>query len=116
VRRDHSLEGRLRGARTRCCNPIPPPFRYPSLTAQIFFEPETSDFIDYVAKMRQTSTWGDELTLRAACDTFAVTMHVITSTKENWHLCYVPSAGKSRKFLFLTYVSPVHYNAIHLKG
>ena len=71
--------------------------------------------------------WGDELTIRAAADAFGCTVHVLTSDAENWHLRYTPAgmarqpslasaeladgSGAGRR-LFLTYISPVHYNCI----
>ena len=77
----------------------------------IFFEPGTCDFEAFVKRMREGRTWGDELTLRAAADMFSCRIHVITSTPENWHLQYTPEK-ESVKALFLTYISPVHYNAV----
>jgi hypothetical protein len=37
------------------------------------------DFDSYLTSMARLGTWGDELTLRAACDAFGVVMHVVTS-------------------------------------
>ena len=34
--------------------------------------------------MSQGGTWGDELTLRAACDSYGVVVHCVTSEAENW--------------------------------
>ena len=66
-----------------------------------------------MAGMQTDRTWGDELTLRAAADAFGCVVHVITSTTENWHLVYQPEKPREPpKSLFLTYVSPVHYNTI----
>ena len=76
----------------------------------IYFE--EGEFALYLARMEQNRTWGDELTLRAAADRFRCTVHVITSTVENWHLRYVPEGAASAKLLFLTYIAPVHYNSI----
>ena len=76
---------------------------------EIYFD--VGEFDTFLERMGTERTWGDELTLRAAADAFRCTIHVITSTKENWHLRYEPE-GKPAKLLFLTYVSPVHYNAI----
>ena len=67
----------------------------------------------YLATMAMPRTWGDELTLRAAADAFGVSVHVITSTETNWYLRYDPSDGSTPKaHAFLTYVSPVHYDAV----
>ena len=75
-----------------------------------------AEFRAYVRDMRRNRTWGDELTLRACADAFGVRIHVVQSTKENWNLVYEPGEeadedGGSKR-LFLSYISPVHYNAI----
>ena len=54
------------------------------------------------------------LTLQAACGAFAVDVHVISTETEHFHLeyaCPVPSAATPRK-LFLSYISPIHYNVV----
>ena len=68
----------------------------------------------YLAAMRLPRTWGDELTLRAFSDCYHVCVHVVTSTDgEHWHLCYEPQGeGAAKKHCFLTYLSPVHYDAL----
>lgn len=75
-----------------------------------------AEFRAYVRDMRRNRTWGDELTLRACADAFGVRIHVVQSTKENWNLVYEPGeeadADGGSKRLFLSYISPVHYNAI----
>jgi len=76
----------------------------------IYFE--EGEFDQYVGRMSMLCTWGDELTLRAAADCFGCIIHVVTSTVENWHLKYDPEGQPACKRLFLTYISPVHYNSI----
>ena len=66
----------------------------------------------YLATMEMPRSWGDELTLRAFADSFAVCVHVLASTDGNWHLIYSPPEGvEAKKHVFLTYLSPVHYDA-----
>lgn len=91
--------------RRRCCDEM----QRAHGSYSVFFD--ACEFETFVKHMRCGRTWGDELTLRAAADTFCCTVHVITSTPENWHLRYEPQ-GQSVKALFLTYISPVHYNAV----
>ena len=66
---------------------------------------------------------GDELTLKAAVDRLGVRIHVVTSNADNWHLVYTPETTQVaplprempfeyRRLLFLTYISPVHYNSL----
>lgn len=78
----------------------------------IYFE-SLGEFETFMRRMSTERTWGDELTLRAAADAFHVTIHVITTERQNWHLRYEPEGDKPpNKTIFLTYISPVHYNAI----
>jgi hypothetical protein len=90
----------------------------------------------YLCSQEKYKTWGDELTLKYTADAFDVDVHVVTSTELNWYLHYYPEAGGSgasgetakglygssgaggrggkRKQVFLSYIAPVHYNAIRL--
>lgn len=79
---------------------------------EIFFE--AGEFEPWVRSMQESKKWGDELTLRAAADTFRCIIHVITSTPGTggWHLVYTPGAGVPVRRLFVTYISPIHYNSI----
>ncbi|KAK3289288.1 hypothetical protein CYMTET_3276 [Cymbomonas tetramitiformis] len=78
---------------------------------EIFFE-TPGQFKSYVRNMAQLRTWGDELTLKAICDAYGVTIHVVQSTEDNWYLTYTPEEKKDPKQVFITYLSPVHYNAL----
>ena len=73
-----------------------------------------ADWAHYLGRMAKSREWGDELTLQAACGAFAVDVHVISTETEHFHLeyaCPVPSAATPRK-LFLSYISPIHYNVV----
>lgn len=78
-----------------------------------------ADWNEYIKLMKRSKNWGDELTLKAFADCFKVTVHVITTEKENYHLDYKPEAplgegeGGGRR-AFLSYISPVHYNVVCL--
>ena len=67
---------------------------------------------EYLRGMREAKAWGDELTLRAFADCYQVSVHVITSTDSHWYMEYVPQGGVAKKHIFLTYLSPVHYDAL----
>eukprot|EP00928_Gymnodinium_smaydae_P066511 TRINITY_DN49502_c0_g1_i1.p1 TRINITY_DN49502_c0_g1~~TRINITY_DN49502_c0_g1_i1.p1 ORF type:complete len:346 (+),score=54.07 TRINITY_DN49502_c0_g1_i1:66-1040(+) len=73
---------------------------------------EDAEWQHYVDTMAQPKTWGDELSLRVAAEYFGVRIHVVTSAQENWLLHYEPGAGiaSHSREIFLTYVSPIHYN------
>lgn len=95
-----------------------------------FYVGEESDWIQYLKKMSMDRTWGDELTITAASQVFAVNIHVITTEKSNWLLHYgtddggdkgggdpadsserESATGKTRD-VFLLYISPIHYNVV----
>ncbi|GAX75657.1 hypothetical protein CEUSTIGMA_g3101.t1 [Chlamydomonas eustigma] len=70
------------------------------------------DFNAYVKAMSKSGTWGDELTLRAACEMFGVIIRCITSEESNWYISYQPEQHRIARELFLAYISPIHYNTV----
>lgn len=92
---------------------------------ELFFDGE---FDDYLKGMAINRTWGDELTLRAIVEAYGCVAHVLTSEPSNWYLVYHPESteiddniatapkGLSLppvgKEVFVSYISPIHYNAI----
>ncbi|GIL48474.1 hypothetical protein Vafri_4989 [Volvox africanus] len=70
------------------------------------------EFEQYIQQMERSGTWGDELTLRAVCDSFGLTVHVVTSEEDHWYLTYEPENRKLNREIFLTYIAPIHYNSI----
>lgn len=83
----------------------------------VFFEDD--DFEKYLKNMARSGTWGDELSVRAIADSFQCTIHIITSTDSNWYLRYDPQGAggtlEAVRHIFLTYISPIHYNAFTLE-
>jgi len=94
----------------------------------IFFE-DQEEFDAYLHEMQCSRTWGDELTLRAVVEAYSCEVHVITSEPANWYLLYEPEGEEHldpsvaicpqglpppspRKQVFLSYISPIHYNSI----
>lgn len=102
-------------------------------------------------QMLRDGTWGDELTLRAACEALGVVVNVLTSgaclrwpgapagaraiargrarqlrsrvpdrcppprppaDENNWFLRYLPQSTRPSAEIFVTYIAPIHYNAI----
>ncbi|CAE8624263.1 unnamed protein product [Polarella glacialis] len=94
----------------------------------LFFE-TAAELNKYLLDMARSGTWGDELPLRAVVEAYGCVAHVITSEPANWYLVYEPKSQERpdlrvavcpkgsklpsvRKAIFLSYISPVHYNAI----
>ena len=71
-----------------------------------------SEFEAYLKQMSRNRTWGDELTVRAACDLHRRKVHIITTEENYWYLSYVPEGEHSEGHIFLTYISPIHYNTV----
>jgi len=80
------------------------------------FVGDEREWQSYLRNMAQECCWGDELTLSAAADAMGVVIHVVTTEHENWLLHYGEQyavVGASYRELFLTYLSPIHYNVIN---
>lgn len=94
----------------------------------VLFE-DSGRFKTYLHDMAQDATWGDELTMLAIVEAYGCIAHVITSEPQNWYLVYEPhdtnafdpnnaicpkghAMPPKGKQVFLTYVSPIHYNAV----
>lgn len=70
----------------------------------------------YIEGMAWDGTWGDELTLRALCDSLGVTINLVTSSEANWFLSYKPqTASRPGTEAFLAYLAPLHYNSLQRK-
>lgn len=74
------------------------------------------EFTTYLNEMSRNGVWGDELTLRAACEHYGIAINVITDEKANWFIRYIPQTCRQAEMdkweIFLAYISPVHYNFI----
>ena len=94
----------------------------------MYFEDGT-EFTAYLRDMARSRTWGDELTLRAAVEAYGCCAHVLTTTPANWYLVYQPEgepltslplpkdadAPRRGKEIFISYISPIHYNAVQAR-
>ena len=77
------------------------------------FVGDAAEWGGYLSRMAVDRSWGDELTLQAACAAYDVDIFVITTETSNFHLHYrSPSASETPRRLFLSYVSPIHYNVV----
>eukprot|EP00798_Chlamydomonas_sp_ICE-L_P003212 gene3212-13229_t len=74
------------------------------------------DFNSYLRSMVKNGTWGDELTMRALSDSYGVIIRCITSDVSNWYLTYEPTEARMDREIFVTYIAPIHYNAIRRKS
>lgn len=74
------------------------------------------DFDGWLSEMCQNESWGDELTLRAVCEAYGIVINVITSDQQHWFMRYEPQAQPKKAFeVFVTYIAPIHYNAVRRK-
>jgi hypothetical protein len=64
-----------------------------------FFVGDARQFASYLTRMAKNHTWGDELTLRAACDCFKCVVHVVTTEHSN---CTSPGTQTSDFQVFTT--------------
>lgn len=52
---------------------------------------------------------------RAVCEAYGIVINVITSDQQHWFMRYEPEAQpKKRMEVFVTYIAPIHYNAVRL--
>lgn len=81
------------------------------------FEAFVGDDMDgWLKEMSQHESWGDELTLRALCEAYGIVINVITSDQQHWFMRYEPEAQpKKAAEVFITYIAPIHYNAVRRK-
>ena len=91
----------------------------------VFFDGD-DEFRRYLTNMSKDRHWGDELTLRAAVEAYSCIAHIISSEAQNWYLVYTPEseddvemmlpvgvkAPPKKKDVYLSYVSPIHYNSV----
>lgn len=77
----------------------------------------------YLKNMAMNGTWGDEITIKAMCNAFGSSVHVLTSEKEHYYICYRPDDDVKEKLdgngqdcsdIFLAYIAPIHYNSVSL--
>ncbi|KAF8820409.1 OTU family cysteine protease [Cardiosporidium cionae] len=84
---------------------------------QIFFSSDSNDFSNYLRQLSLAGNWGDELCIRAIADAFSCTMHILTTTPDNWYWRYDPAncdRDRVLRHLFLTYISPSQYDAFYV--
>eukprot|EP00758_Cryptobia_borreli_P006769 Tbor_TRINITY_DN5199_c0_g1::TRINITY_DN5199_c0_g1_i1::g.26051::m.26051 len=71
-------------------------------------------FEEYVSKMAEDRTWGDEICVMAASKALGVSIHLITSNERKWHLEY--KSNMSSRHLLLSYLKPLHFGCLRLQS
>ena len=50
---------------------------------------------------------------RAICEAYGIVINVITSDQHHWFMRYEPEAQPKKSVeVFVTYIAPIHYNAV----
>ena len=51
---------------------------------------------------------------RAICEAYGIVINVITSDQQHWFMRYEPEGTQPKKSVevFVTYIAPIHYNAV----
>lgn len=70
-------------------------------------------FGEYLKKMSKTGEWGDHVTLQAAADSYGIKIFVLTSFRDTCYIEIIPQIQKTKRVIFLSFWSEVHYNSIY---
>ncbi|KAH7277194.1 hypothetical protein KP509_39G038500 [Ceratopteris richardii] len=73
-------------------------------------------YSDYVKKMSKSGEWGDHVTLQAAADYYGMRICLLTSFRDTSFIQILPKEEKSRRVIYLSFWSEVHYNSIYAEG
>jgi len=98
--RDQELHGSVRQIATR-------QLRLHAAKYQHFVEGET--FANYLARMAEPTTWGDNLSLQAIADAFEIEACLVTTFLERSFISIRPASGRSTQQIWLGFYAEYHY-------
>ena len=73
------------------------------------------DFIEFCDEMTKPGTWGNHITLQAACEVYGVAIHVISSAEvpdPQWYYVIAPFGSESTDLLHLAHWVEWHYGSL----
>lgn len=73
-------------------------------------------FMEYLERMAQPSTWGDNLSLQAIADTFDIEVCLVTSFLERSFICIKPASGCPVQQIWLGFYAEYHYTSLEPLG
>ena len=87
--------------------------------AQLMDDPERyrgfavgTSFDEYVGRMMQPNTWGDNLSLQAIADAYNVEVCCLTTYGANSIIRLKPATGKAAQQIWLGFYAEFHYNSL----
>ena len=78
---------------------------------KVYFDGDRA-FERYLRDMRRDRSWGDELVIKALSDALDVNVHLVSSEESHYYIVYADP--KRTRHVFLSYLSPVHYDVLEL--
>lgn len=73
-------------------------------------------FEEYLNRMAEPATWGDNLSLQAIADVFDVEACLVTSFLERSFICISPCSGKPAQQIWLGFYAEYHYTSLEPQG
>jgi len=69
-------------------------------------------FNEYVNRMADAHTWGDNLTLQAIADLYGIRVCIISTFLEKSFLCIAPLKGQVKQHIWLGFFAEFHYTSL----
>lgn len=70
------------------------------------------NFSEYLARMEDPHTWGDNLSLQAIADTYRVEVCLVTSYMQHSFICIKPGTGPPGQQIWLGFYAEYHYTSL----
>eukprot|EP00929_Paragymnodinium_shiwhaense_P112611 TRINITY_DN80869_c0_g1_i1.p1 TRINITY_DN80869_c0_g1~~TRINITY_DN80869_c0_g1_i1.p1 ORF type:complete len:302 (+),score=45.09 TRINITY_DN80869_c0_g1_i1:104-907(+) len=69
-------------------------------------------FTEYLQRMAQPQTWGDNLSLQALADRYNIQVCLVTTYTTNSFICLMPSGGRPVRQIWLGFYAEYHYTSL----